>query len=100
LGVRAHFWDTNLFIYLIEQDPNWFFKVESLSREMIKNKDSLVTSTLTLGEVLVKPIRDKHFDLERKYREILANSSIPTNDERLEGVGVEGISEIVSLRNL
>ncbi len=50
------FWDTNLFIYLFEDYGELSNRVGSLRRSMLKRGDQLVTSTLTLGEILVKTI--------------------------------------------
>lgn len=72
------FWDTNLFIYLIEQNatPVLCQKVVDLRKKMLTNADELVTSTLTLGELLVKPLQMKQLDIAEKYRSILKSSSI------------------------
>ena len=48
------FWDTNLFIYLLE-GGRLAPRVRQLRERMLARGDQLVTSTLTLGEVLVKP---------------------------------------------
>jgi predicted nucleic acid-binding protein len=70
------FWDTNLFIYLIEQTPQFYNKVSLLRYKMIKNNDLLVTSALTLGELLVKPIEENRFELAEKYRKLLTAGTI------------------------
>jgi predicted nucleic acid-binding protein len=54
--VSRVFWDTNLFIYLFEDSPRFGPKVVALRQKMLKRGDELLTSTLTLGEVLVKPM--------------------------------------------
>ena len=43
------FWDTNLFIYLIEDQTEHAERVASLRRRMIERGDELLTSALTLG---------------------------------------------------
>lgn len=70
------FWDTNLFIYLIEETPNSFEEVISLRKAMLKNGDRLATSTLTVGEVLVKPIQEKATALVEQYKNLLYSPSI------------------------
>ena len=50
------FWDTNLFIYLLEDYGKLSERVAEIRNRMLARKDQLYTSTLTLGEVLVKPI--------------------------------------------
>jgi predicted nucleic acid-binding protein len=52
--VTRVFWDTNLFVYLLE-DGRLTARVGELRSRMIERGDQLVTSALTLGEVLVKP---------------------------------------------
>jgi len=49
------FWDTNLFIYLFEENPLFTARVVALRRHMMARGDALLTSTLTKGEILVKP---------------------------------------------
>lgn len=66
------FWDTNVFIYLIEGRPREFADLAAQARETVAGRgDQLVTSTLTLGEVLVQPLRAGRRDLARRYRELL-----------------------------
>lgn len=48
------FWDTNLFVYLLE-GGSFASKVRALRARMLERGDQLVTSALTLGELLVKP---------------------------------------------
>lgn len=57
------FWDTNLFIYLFEDYGSLSKTVAGLRSSMLKRGDQLLTSTLTLGEILVKPI--EHGDSDR-----------------------------------
>lgn len=61
------FWDTNLFIYLLEQHPVHGEHVLQMRRRMLERGDSLVTSTITVAEVLVKPARLRNNALERQY---------------------------------
>ena len=50
------FWDTNLFIYLLEGNGETFELTKHLAARMKERRDELLTSTLTLGELLVKPL--------------------------------------------
>jgi len=70
------FWDTNLFIYLFE-GGTLASPVRALRARMMKRGDQLCTSTLTLGELLVKPhtagpdaVRD-HTDALRRAARLL-----------------------------
>ncbi len=60
--MKSRFWDTNLLIYLIEQCLNLHLMVGRIRRDMLKSNELLVTSTLTLGEVLVRPKRLCRYD--------------------------------------
>ncbi len=48
------FWDTNLFVYLLE-GGRFAARVAEVRARMLERGDQLVTSALTLGELLVKP---------------------------------------------
>lgn len=48
------FWDTNLFVYLLE-GGSFAPRVKDLRERMLDRGDQLLTSALTLGELLVKP---------------------------------------------
>lgn len=70
------FWDTNLFIYLWEWEGELYERVATLRERMIERGDQLCTSAITLGEVLVKPKREKRPDLARKYERALSSSAV------------------------
>ena len=61
------FWDTNLFVYLIEGTGARAESVVALRRRMIERGDELLTSTLTLGELLVKPVEMGDDELRDRY---------------------------------
>ena len=65
------FWDTNLFIYLIEDHGDLSERVALLRKRMIERNDDLYTSALTLGEVLVKPVEVGDEVLARRYEAAL-----------------------------
>ena len=69
------FWDTNLFIYLFEDYSQLSKRVGRLRRAMLERGDQLVTSTLTLGEILVKPLERGDNELARRYEQTIAASS-------------------------
>lgn len=70
------FWDTNLFIYLIEDFEEFSQRVIALRLHMLQRKDQLYTSTLTLGEVLVKPVEARDESLRQKYEEALTRGAL------------------------
>jgi predicted nucleic acid-binding protein len=69
--VSRIFWDTNLFIYLLEDHGDLSERVARLRKRMIERRDELYTSALTLGEILVKPIEVGDEVLGRRYEAAL-----------------------------
>ena len=61
------FWDTNLFVYLFEGTGARAESVVALRRRMIERGDELLTSALTLGELLVKPVETGDDELRDRY---------------------------------
>lgn len=61
------FWDTNLFIYLFENNPQWSARVIELRQRMVARRDDLLTSYLTVGEALTKPRETGNALLEKSY---------------------------------
>ena len=70
------FWDTNLFIYLIEGAGDPARLVRKLLSRMIERRDELLTSTLTLGEVLAKPVETGAKELADRYNRLLESPGI------------------------
>jgi len=62
------FWDTNLFIYMLEANPKFGPAVKNLRRRMLQRNDRLFTSAMTVGEILVKPISAGNRILADRYR--------------------------------
>ncbi len=81
------FWDTNLFIYLFEDYGELSKSVATLRRSMLERGDQLVTSTLTLSEILVKPLERGEDELARKYEQtITATSQMLPFDTKAAGI--------------
>lgn len=70
------FWDSNLFIYLFENNPQYAQMVEDLYKKMLDRRDQLLTSTLTVGEVLVKPTAMGDDSLCRQYERTLNRTAM------------------------
>lgn len=70
------FWDTNLFIYLFEDHGAQSQRVVALRERMLQRNDQLCTSTLTLGEVLVKPLEKGDEGLRLRYEEAFAQAVV------------------------
>jgi len=61
------FFDTNVFIYMFEGlEPNRTRMLE-IRRRMLERRDQIVTSTMTLGELLVKPTKLGQASLIEQY---------------------------------
>ena len=69
------FWDTNLFVYLFEGGGPETGQVRALRRRMLERGDELLTSSLTLGEILVKPIEVGNEELARRYERVIAEAA-------------------------
>ena len=68
------FWDTNIFIYYLEQYGNLTRLVFELRARMIARNAILVTSTFGLGELLVKPLKADPARAAR-YREFVLSTA-------------------------
>jgi predicted nucleic acid-binding protein len=71
LGPGAIAIDTAIFIYLIEEDPRYLSLVLPLFEEADSGKRELVTSAVTLLEVLVVPYRIGDVQLAEHYELLL-----------------------------
>jgi predicted nucleic acid-binding protein len=65
--------DTAPLIYFIEEHPAYCPVVEPFFEQLDKGTVQVVTSVITLTEVLVKPLRDGDTRLAEQYRDILLN---------------------------
>lgn len=66
--------DTVIFIYFIEEHPQFLRVIEPLFREVDEGRVELITSALTLLEVLVVPYRTGDHLLAGRYESILTRS--------------------------
>lgn len=74
LGPGAVAVDTAIFIYLIEEHPKYLPMVLPLFDEADRGRRTLVTSALTLLEVLVVPYRKLDTRLAQRYEVLLTGS--------------------------
>jgi uncharacterized protein len=70
------FWDTNLFIYLFEHNPQWSARVIEFRQRMVARRDHLLTSYLTVGEALTKPRETGNSVLEKSYLDFFIHGPI------------------------
>src|SRR5882762_9754658 len=69
------FWDTNLFIYLWEDFGKLSGQVLTLRNRMLTRGDELLTSAITLGEILVKPIQKQDAKAVAYYQKLIATTA-------------------------
>ncbi len=69
------FWDTNLFVYLWEDFGKLSGQVLALRNRMLTRGDELLTSAMTLGEILVKPIQRGDAKAVAYYQNLIATTA-------------------------
>lgn len=70
------YWDTMVFVYLVEDHPVFGSKIERIYRRMLERGDTLCTSALTLGEALVGSIKSGDSALGEKMRTVLKGDEV------------------------
>ena len=70
------FWDSNLFIYFFEGTDERSVATKKLRKSMLDRGDQLFTSTLTLGEILVKPASRGDQVRCRLYEEVVGKTAV------------------------
>jgi predicted nucleic acid-binding protein len=70
------FWDTNLFIYLFEHNAEWSSRAVEFRKKMLARHDQLLTSWLTVAEVLTKPKETGNVILERSYLNFFLSGAV------------------------
>ena len=74
LGVGSVAVDTAIFIYFIEENPRFLPEILPLFKQADQRKRELITSALTLLEVLVVPYRAGNRHLAERYEALLTRS--------------------------
>jgi len=74
--VSRIFWDTNLFIYLIDDYGQLSERVVGLRKRMNERRDELCTSALTLAEILTKPLEANEEVFARRYEAALLQGAV------------------------
>jgi len=70
------FWDTNIYIYLFEDHGDLSKSAANLRSRMLARGDQLLTSTLTVGEVLVKPLENGDTALCTQYVDAISATTL------------------------
>lgn len=93
------FIDTAPFIYLIEKHPVYFNTIYSIAELFDAGKLSVITSVITLTEVLVIPFKEKNDTLITAYKNLIKNSD---NFHLLEITSsiAEKAAQVISTYNL
>jgi predicted nucleic acid-binding protein len=73
--MRRIFFDTNLFIYMFEGQEPYRSRMLEIRKRMMDRSDRLVTSAMTLGEVLVKPTKLGQTSLTEQYDHAIRSTS-------------------------
>jgi uncharacterized protein len=69
------FWDTNVFIYLLDAQGTWNEAARSLRSTMKQHGIQLVTSTMTLGELQVGPRKAGDSGTADRYRHAVGKAA-------------------------
>ena len=70
------FLDTNIFIYFIEDEGKLGRMSFELFEKLSRRRDEVLTSTLTLGELLTKPMAAGRSDLVSRYEAALNSTGV------------------------
>jgi len=70
------FWDSNLFIYFLEGNDERSAATKKLRKSMLDRGDQLLTSTLALGEILVRPTTRGDLARCRLYEDVLGKTAL------------------------
>ena len=84
--------DTAPLIYYIEEHPVYLESVRYFFEAVDRGSFKVVTSTITLLEVLVQPFRHNNVTLAEGYRSILLNSANVTTVDISESVAEQAAS--------
>jgi predicted nucleic acid-binding protein len=72
------FWDTMIFVYWIEAHAQFGPRVAAIHSRMREREDQLVTSALTIGELLAGAYSAGDAALARRYKEKIARPYVET----------------------
>jgi predicted nucleic acid-binding protein len=70
------FWDTNIFIYFFENHGEQGNSARGLRERMLRRGDQLITSAMTVGEILVKPRQRQDLDRCKEYERAITATAL------------------------
>jgi predicted nucleic acid-binding protein len=65
------YWDSMLFIYWLEDHPQYAMQVDAIHSRMQERQDRLITGAFTFGEVLAGTYRKRRAELADQFRTLL-----------------------------
>jgi predicted nucleic acid-binding protein len=77
--VSRIFFDTNIFIYMFEGLEPARSQMLGIRRRMLERGDQIITSTMTLGELLVKPTKLGQVSLIEQYDRAIRSTTQTVN---------------------
>ena len=66
------FWDTNLLIYWLDKPEEWAEPIYRLRQWHKENEIRIITSALSLAEILVRPISGENLERAREYLHLIS----------------------------
>jgi predicted nucleic acid-binding protein len=91
--------DSAPLIYFIEQNPTYLEMMRLFFRALNQGEFRVVTSVVSLPEVLVYPLRQGNITLAQQYRDILFNSEGLTTVQVSEDIA-EAAAQLRAVHNL
>lgn len=70
------YWDTMIFVYLLEDHPLFGEEAARIVSRMRQRSDVLCTSVFTLGELLLRPVRDNERALAECIRKTIGPPTV------------------------
>lgn len=65
------YWDSMLFIYWLEDHPDFAERVEVIHSRIKQRQDRLITGAFTFGEVLAGTYRKRNPEIANEFRQLL-----------------------------
>jgi len=97
--VSRIYWDTMLFIYWLEDNPQFAPRVDAIHKRMEERGDQLITAAFTVGELLAGPYRVGAWKLAAETKGLLRSIisefipfSLDTADHYAQIRGTHGLS--------
>lgn len=75
-SVQRLYVETTPLIYYVEENPTYITRMDVIIDHIENRPIEVVSSVITLTEVLTQPMRLGRSDIERAYRQILLNSNM------------------------